>query len=112
MKVGITGTNNSGLKTAVTEEINLEINKIYFWCDSKMVVNYIHNEHFNFGVYVAHRINEVTRKLVKKIALLVNWNKFHLTWKEQTMLLGVSVSISLVAIQDGFLYLIFCLTQT
>ena len=28
------------------------------------------------------------------------------------MLLGVSVSISLVAIQDGFLYLIFCLTQT
>ena len=28
------------------------------------------------------------------------------------MLLVVSVSISLVAIQDGFLYLIFCLTQT
>ena len=64
MKVGITGTNNSGLKTAVTEEINLEINKIYFWCDSKTVFNYIHNENSNFGVYVAHRINEITRKLL------------------------------------------------
>ena len=35
LKVGITNSNNSGLKTAVTEEINLEPNKIYFWCDSK-----------------------------------------------------------------------------
>ena len=47
------------LKTTVMEEINLEINKIYFWCDSKTVLNYIPNEHSNFGVYVAHRINEI-----------------------------------------------------
>ena len=44
------------------EEINLEINKIFFWCDSKRVLNYIRNERSNFGVYVAHRINEI-RKL-------------------------------------------------
>ena len=47
------------LTTTVMEEINLEINKILFWCDSKTVLNYIRNEHSNFGVYVAHRINEI-----------------------------------------------------
>ena len=47
------------LKTMVMEEINLEIKKLFFSCDSKTVLNYIHNEHCNFGVYVAHRINEI-----------------------------------------------------
>ena len=47
------------LKTTVMEEINLEIKKVFFWCDSKTVLNYILNEHSNFGVYVAHRINEI-----------------------------------------------------
>ena len=47
------------LTTTVMEEINLEINKILFWCDSKTVLNYIRNKHSNFGVYVAHRINEI-----------------------------------------------------
>ena len=47
------------LKTTVMEEINLEIKKVLFWCDSKTVLNYIRNEHSNFGVYVAHRINEI-----------------------------------------------------
>ena len=46
------------LKTAVMEEISLEINKIYFWCDTKTVLNYIRNEHSNFDVYVAYIINE------------------------------------------------------
>ena len=47
------------LKTTVMEEINLEINKIFFWCDSETVLNCICNEYSNFGVYVAHRINEI-----------------------------------------------------
>ena len=63
------------LKTTVMEEINLEIKKIFFWCDSKRVLNYIRNERSNFGVYVAHRINEI-RKL-EKIVALVNGNTFH-----------------------------------
>ena len=46
------------LKTAVMEEISLEINKIYFWCDTKTVLNYIRKEHSNFDVYVAYIINE------------------------------------------------------
>ena len=45
------------LKTTFMEEISLEINKVYFWCNSKTVLIYICNEHSNFGVYVAHRIN-------------------------------------------------------
>ena len=47
------------LKTTVMEEINLEIKKVFFWCDSKTVLNYNRNKHSNFGVYVAHRINEI-----------------------------------------------------
>ena len=47
------------LKTTIMEEINLEINKIYFSCDSNAVLNYIFNKHSNFGVYVAHRVNEI-----------------------------------------------------
>ena len=47
------------LKTTVMEEINLEIKKVFFWCDSKTVLNYIRNDHSNFGVYIAHRINEI-----------------------------------------------------
>ena len=47
------------LKTTVMEEVNLEIKKVFCWCDSKTVLIYIRNEHSNFGVYVAHRINEI-----------------------------------------------------
>ena len=47
------------LKTTIMEEINLKINKIYFSCDSNAVLNYIFNKHSNFGVYVAHRVNEI-----------------------------------------------------
>ena len=43
------------------EEVNLEIKKIYFWCDSKTVLNYVHIEHSKFGVYVAHRINKIKK---------------------------------------------------
>ena len=42
------------LKTTVMEEINLEIKKVSFWCDSKAVLNYIRNKHSNLSVYVAH----------------------------------------------------------
>ena len=40
------------------EGINLEINKIYFYCDPKTMLNYISNKNSNFGVYVAHRIKK------------------------------------------------------
>ena len=52
------------LKTTVMEEINLEIKKVLFWCDSKTVLNYIRNKLSNFGVYVAHRINEIRENSV------------------------------------------------
>ena len=41
------------------KEINLEIKKMFFWYDSKTVLNCICNDHSNFGIYVAHRINEI-----------------------------------------------------
>ena len=47
------------LKITAMEEINLQIKKIFFWFDSKTVLNYIRNEHSNLSVYVAHRINEI-----------------------------------------------------
>ena len=47
------------LKTTVMKEINLEIKKMFFWYDSKTVLNCICNDHSNFGIYVAHRINKI-----------------------------------------------------
>ena len=44
------------------EGINLEINKIYFYCDSKTVLNYTSNKNSNFGVDVAYRIKKKMRK--------------------------------------------------
>ena len=52
------------LKSTLIEEINLEIKEVFFWCDFKMVLSYIRNEHSNFGVYVAHRINEIQENSV------------------------------------------------
>ena len=47
------------IKLTILEEIREAISKIYFWTDSKTVLNYIYNENTNFGVYATHRVNEI-----------------------------------------------------
>ena len=49
------------MKNVILEKIQLGIKSLHFWCDSKTVINYLKNETTNFGVYIAHRVNEIPR---------------------------------------------------
>ena len=44
------------LKIFILNEIKFVIKSVNFWCDSKIVINYINKEITNFG---AHRVNEI-----------------------------------------------------
>ena len=50
------------MKNVILDEIKLGIKSVHFWCDSKTVINYLKNETTNFGVYIAHRVNEIRRR--------------------------------------------------
>ena len=47
------------LKVSLLEELKENITKVLLWTDSKTVLNYLRNERRNFGVFVAHRVNEI-----------------------------------------------------
>ena len=47
------------LKDTCIEELKMKVDNVYFYSDSKTVINYIHNDYSNFGVFVAHRIPEI-----------------------------------------------------
>ena len=47
------------IKTKLLEETNFDVEKIYFWSDSKTVLKYIYNEKKHFPVYVMHRLDEI-----------------------------------------------------
>ena len=49
------------MKNLILDEVKFGIKSAYFWCDSKTVINYSKNETTNFGVYIAHRVNETQR---------------------------------------------------
>ena len=47
------------LKVSLLEEIEENITKVFLWTDSRTVLNYLRNEDRNFGLFVAHRVNEI-----------------------------------------------------
>ena len=47
------------LKNTIISEIPIEKRNTFLWTDSKIVLNYLSNNDTNFGVYIAHRINEI-----------------------------------------------------
>ena len=47
------------LKDTCIEELKMNVDNVYFYSDSKTVINYIHNDYYYFGVFVAHRIHEI-----------------------------------------------------
>ena len=47
------------LKNTIVNEIPIEKRNTFLWTDSKIVLNYLNNNDTNFGVYIAHRINEI-----------------------------------------------------
>ena len=49
------------LKNTIVNEIPIEKRNTYLWTDSKIVFNYLSNNDTNFGVYIAHQINEISQ---------------------------------------------------
>ena len=47
------------LKNTKVNEILIEKRNKFLWTDSKIKLNYLNNNDTNFGVYIAHRINEI-----------------------------------------------------
>ena len=47
------------IRSVIVEETKCEFKAVYLWMDSKIVINYIKNKTTNFGVFIAHRINEI-----------------------------------------------------
>ena len=43
----------------IIKEIDLPITKIFFWTDSMLVLQYIHDENHRFKVFVANRVTEI-----------------------------------------------------
>ena len=66
------------LQTAVTanrmkkkflEETNFDVERIYFWRDSKTALTYIYNQKKHFPVYIMHRLDEI-----RSNSKITNWN--------------------------------------
>ena len=47
------------MRSVIVEETKCEFKAVYLWMDFKIVINYIKNGTTNFGVFIAHRINEI-----------------------------------------------------
>ena len=58
----------SRIKLTVTQEMDIHIDNIYLWSDSKTVLNYLRNRNTNFGPYII-RCNEIRQNANK-----VDWN--------------------------------------
>ena len=49
----------AGVDLAVRKELNFEVERVVFWTDSMITLNYIHNENRRFQTYVANRVGEI-----------------------------------------------------
>ena len=47
------------LKNNIVNKIPIDKRNTFLWTDSKIVLNYLNNNDTNFGVYIAHRINQI-----------------------------------------------------
>ena len=47
------------LKSKILTEVDFEVEDIYLWSDSEIVLHYVRNTHRRFSVYVSHRVAEI-----------------------------------------------------
>ena len=47
------------LKNTIVNEIPIEKRSTFSWTDLKIVLSHLNNNDTNFGLYIAHRINEI-----------------------------------------------------
>ena len=59
----------SRLKNTIVKETGLKFHRIFLWTDSKTVINYLRNTETNFGIFVAHRVNEI-----RELTSIGDWN--------------------------------------
>ena len=52
--------------------LDIHIDNIYLWSDSKTVLNYLHNRNTNFGPYIIRRCNEIRQN-----TNVEDWNYIH-----------------------------------
>ena len=57
------------IKKKLLEETNFDVERIYFWRDSKTALKYIYNEKKHFPVYIMHRLDEI-----RSNSKITNWN--------------------------------------
>ena len=57
------------IKKKLLEETNFDVERIYFWRDSKTALKYIYNEKKYFPVYIMHRLDEI-----RSNSKITNWN--------------------------------------
>ena len=57
------------IKKMLLEETNFDVERIYFWRDSKTALKYIYNEKKHFPVYIMHRLDEI-----RSNSKITNWN--------------------------------------
>ena len=50
------------LKNTIVIKIPIEKRNTFLWTDLKIVLNYLNNNDTNFGVYIAHQINEIRQQ--------------------------------------------------
>ena len=50
------------MNTAIRKELEMEVDRVVFWTDSMITLNYIRNETRRFQTYVANRITEIRDK--------------------------------------------------
>ena len=49
----------SRIKSTVTQEMDIHIDHIYLWSDSKTISNYLRNMNTSFVSYIRRRCNEI-----------------------------------------------------
>ena len=47
----------SRIKVKIMEKLKETVPSVFLWSDSKILLNYLHNDSSNIGVYVTHRVN-------------------------------------------------------
>ena len=78
------------------EELDIEINKEYFWTDSKVVLGYISNSSKRFNIFVANRI-----QFIHDHSMLHSGTMFHLHAIQQMTAQDVLVVSNQVNYRDG-----------
>ena len=49
----------SRIKVKIMEELKETVTSVLLWSDPKTVLNYLHNDYSNLGVYVTRHVNEI-----------------------------------------------------